>query len=104
MSIEGAGEEPFLRGEDEMFGFIRRILRDQGGYFRTTSYTPPPAASPPGESEADKQAAEEAAAKERENLKKKKRPTLLTGAGGATGTPSVYRPQLIGEAGKKTLG
>jgi hypothetical protein len=89
-----------------MWALTKKILRDQRGFFRTSGYTPPPAEPPPTEeNEETRRAAEEAAAKEKELLKKKRRPTLLTGAAGVTGEPSLYKPQLTGsQTGKTTLG
>ena len=87
-----------------MWELTKKILRDQRGFFRSAGYTPPPAEPAPTEEET-KRAADEAAAREREAMKKKRRPTMLTGAYGAPGEASVYRPQLTGAyGGKKTLG
>jgi hypothetical protein len=89
-----------------MWELTKKILKDQRGFLRSSRYTPPPAEpSPTEENEEAKRAAEEAAAKERELMKRNRRPTMLTGAGGVAGQPSLYTPQLTGaQAGKKTLG
>ena len=83
---------------------FKKILFDQRGFMRSATYTPPPATPAPTDEES-RLAAEEAAAKEREELRKKRRPTMLTGARGVPGEPSVYKPQLTGIfSGGKTLG